>query len=101
MSVALAAELRPLQRGQFLGQLEGLNERFGLHGWACLLEDSGPVPLRGPLWVSIEDLLDPSSRKSILQMRTELGRSDAASRGLPDAVGFAQPLAGDGAEGVF
>jgi GT2 family glycosyltransferase len=89
MSVALAAELRPLQRGQFLGQLEGLNARFGLHGWACLLEEAGPVPLQGPLWVSIEDLLDPSSRKSILQLRTELGRTDTAGRGLPDAVGFA------------
>jgi hypothetical protein len=89
MSVALAAELRPLQRGQFLGQLEGLNARFGLHGWACLLDDAGPVPLQGPLWVSIEDLLDPSSRRSILQLRTELGRTDTASRGLPDAVGFA------------
>ena len=89
MAVALAAELRPLQRGQFIGQLEGLNERFGLHGWACLLGERGPEPLPGPLWVSMEDLLDPSSRKSILQLPCQLGRTDMASRGLPDAVGFA------------
>jgi GT2 family glycosyltransferase len=89
MAVALAAELRPLQRGQFIGQLEGLNERFGLHGWACLLGERGPEPLPGPLWVSMEDLLDPSSRKSIVQLRSQLGRTDMASRGLPDAVGFA------------
>ena len=89
MAVALAAELRPLQRGQFIGQLEGLNERFGLHGWACLLGERGPEPLPGPLWVSMEDLLDPSSRRSIVQLRSQLGRTDMASRGLPDAVGFA------------
>ena len=89
MAVALAAELRPLQRGQFIGQLEGLNERFGLHGWACLLGERGPEPLPGPLWVSMEDLLDPSSRKSIVQLSSQLGRTDMASRGLPDAVGFA------------
>jgi GT2 family glycosyltransferase len=89
MAVALAAELRPLQRGQFIGQLEGLNERFGLHGWACLLGERGPEPLPGHLWVSMENLLDPSSRRSILQLRSQLGRTDMASRGLPDAVGFA------------
>lgn len=89
MAVALAAELRPLQRGQFIGQLEGLNERFGLHGWACLLGERGPEPLPVPLWVSMEDLLDPSSRRSIVQLSSQLERTDMASRGLPDAVGFA------------
>jgi GT2 family glycosyltransferase/glycosyltransferase involved in cell wall biosynthesis len=81
------------RRGSFLGQLEGLDQRSGLVGWAIRLPstqgdaDSSAEPLR--LQLTLEDLLNPAKRWKLAELETSRPRPDLRSQGLPGTCGFA------------
>ena len=83
----LPSELAPLQRGAFLGELEGFLGSGGIGGWACRW---GPGGFRGPLQVTLtlEDLLNPSSCWKLAEVLAHRPRPDLPGDVLERDCGF-------------
>lgn len=82
----LAAELEPLRRGDYVGQLEGFQEAGGLGGWALRWPQEPAKPLR--LTLTLEDLLNPSRCWRLAEVGAQRPRADLQARGIAAACGF-------------
>ena len=80
----LAPSLAALQRQGFVGELEGLDARNGLVGWATALEPAEPLSL--PL--TLEDLLDAGSRWKLAELSANRPRADLKAQGIEADCGF-------------
>lgn len=84
----LPAALAGLQRGPYLGELEGFDGVSGLVGWACrAATDTDPAPLTVQL--ILEDLLDGASRWQLDALLAHRPRPDLQARGVEAPCGFA------------
>jgi GT2 family glycosyltransferase/glycosyltransferase involved in cell wall biosynthesis len=83
----LPSELAPLQRGAFLGELEGFLGSGGIGGWACHWGQGGS---RGPIQVTLtlEDLLNPSSCWKLAEVLAHRPRPDLPGDVLERNCGF-------------
>jgi GT2 family glycosyltransferase len=88
MAAELPAALARLQRGPYVGELEGFDPAMGLRGWAWAL---GADPADPPLTIklTLEDLLDPASRWKLAEMVAQQPRPDLQAQGLTRPCGFA------------
>ena len=91
LSPDLAAGLRSLRRGAYLGCLEGLDPRLGLVGWAMALPtatSNGEPPAPLVLQLTLEDLLDPANSWKLADLEASRVRPDLRSQGLGLDCGF-------------
>ncbi|WP_254943018.1 hypothetical protein [Cyanobium sp. A1C-AMD] len=71
----------------FSGQLEGLEPRTGLVGWAAALDAStGSEPLT--IRLTLDDLLNPSSRWKLAECTANRPRPDLKAQGVEADCGF-------------
>ena len=87
MATELAPELRSKRRGAFLGELEGLDPRYGIAGWA--LCDNGTADSELLIRITLEDLLNPQQRWKLADLPANRVRPELRSLGLPSGCGFA------------
>ena len=66
MATDLAPALREKRRGSCLGQLEGLDPRYGLVGWA-ISETESDLLIR----ITLEDLLNPQQRWKLADLTAD------------------------------
>ena len=81
------SELAPLQRGAFLGELEGFLASGGIGGWACRwAEATSHSPLQ--ITLTLEDLLNPSSCWQLAEVLAQRPRPDLSGAVLERNCGF-------------
>lgn len=76
---------------RFLGQLEGLDARTGLIGWAtCVAGVAQPTSSSEPLTLqlTLEDLLNPESRWKLAEVVASRPRPDLRAQGVDADCGF-------------
>lgn len=86
-AVTLPTDLAALQRGPYLGRLEGFMAAGGIGGWACRLHPAGadtPLPVR----LVLEDLLKPGSGWLLAALSASRPRPDLTALELERNCGF-------------